>query len=259
MNYASSTPEVSARQGHTAPDITVVGGAGHVGIPLVLAFAEAGLTVNVNDLNEATLATLRAGKLPFIEYGAAPVLAKAPVVELDVTPPDAPSCGVSLACEVCAAVTVTVTVVGAGGVTVVVTVLFTVAVTVSVWLAVVVTVSVEPAVVVTVSTEPAVVVTVDPGAVVMTVSVTRVVVTSVAVTVVVTVGGSPGAAAQPAGAACAGTATPTIRTSADPAIIIIALAGRRRESPLISRGAAARRPDCFIECLAGVRGMIGEP
>ena len=53
------------------PDITVIGGAGHVGIPLVLAFAEAGMTVNVNDLNEATLATLRAGKLPFIEHGAA--------------------------------------------------------------------------------------------------------------------------------------------------------------------------------------------
>ena len=30
-------------------DITVVGGAGHVGIPLVLALAEAGLRVNVND------------------------------------------------------------------------------------------------------------------------------------------------------------------------------------------------------------------
>ena len=59
------------------PDITIVGGAGHVGIPLVLAFAEAGMTVNINDLNEATLATLRAGKLPFIEYGAAPLLARA--------------------------------------------------------------------------------------------------------------------------------------------------------------------------------------
>lgn len=59
------------------PDITVVGGAGHVGIPLVLAFAEAGLTVNVNDLNEETLATLRSGKLPFIEHGAAPLLTKA--------------------------------------------------------------------------------------------------------------------------------------------------------------------------------------
>lgn len=58
-------------------DLSVVGGAGHVGIPLVLAFAEAGLPVNVNDLNEAALASLRAGKLPFIAHGAAPLLAKA--------------------------------------------------------------------------------------------------------------------------------------------------------------------------------------
>jgi UDP-N-acetyl-D-mannosaminuronic acid dehydrogenase len=58
-------------------DVTVVGGAGHVGIPLVLAFAEAGLNVNVNDLNRDTLATLRSGKLPFIEYEAAPLLTKA--------------------------------------------------------------------------------------------------------------------------------------------------------------------------------------
>jgi UDP-N-acetyl-D-mannosaminuronic acid dehydrogenase len=59
------------------PDLTVVGGAGHVGIPLVLAFAEAGMTVNINDLNRSALDDLRAGKLPFIEYGAAPLLAKA--------------------------------------------------------------------------------------------------------------------------------------------------------------------------------------
>jgi UDP-N-acetyl-D-mannosaminuronic acid dehydrogenase len=58
-------------------DITVVGGAGHVGIPLVLALAESGLRVNVNDLNQATLDTLAAGKVPFIETGAEPVLAKA--------------------------------------------------------------------------------------------------------------------------------------------------------------------------------------
>jgi UDP-N-acetyl-D-mannosaminuronic acid dehydrogenase len=58
-------------------DITVIGGAGHVGIPLVLALAEAGLRVNVNDLNQATLDTLKGGKLPFIEEGAEAVLAKA--------------------------------------------------------------------------------------------------------------------------------------------------------------------------------------
>lgn len=58
-------------------DVTVVGGAGHVGIPLVLALAEAGLRVNVNDLNRQSLDTLKDGRLPFIEYGAEAVLAKA--------------------------------------------------------------------------------------------------------------------------------------------------------------------------------------
>jgi UDP-N-acetyl-D-mannosaminuronic acid dehydrogenase len=77
LNYPSGKPEFAIKTSSPVPDITVVGGAGHVGIPLVLAFAEAGMTVNVNDLNEATLATLKAGKLPFIEHGAAPLLAKA--------------------------------------------------------------------------------------------------------------------------------------------------------------------------------------
>ncbi len=58
-------------------DITVVGGAGHVGIPLVLALAEVGMRVNVNDRNKDTLDTLQAGRLPFIEYGAEAVLKKA--------------------------------------------------------------------------------------------------------------------------------------------------------------------------------------
>jgi len=73
-------PNIAATEAPTTvdnADITVVGGAGHVGIPLVLAFTEAGLTVNVNDLNEAVLATLRSGKLPFVEHGAAPLLANA--------------------------------------------------------------------------------------------------------------------------------------------------------------------------------------
>jgi UDP-N-acetyl-D-mannosaminuronic acid dehydrogenase len=70
---ASPAPQSETAQA----DLTVVGGAGHVGIPLVLAFAEAGMMVNVNDLNEAVLALLRSGKLPFIEHGAAPLLSKA--------------------------------------------------------------------------------------------------------------------------------------------------------------------------------------
>ena len=77
MNIASTKAGQSAPGSSKTADVTVVGGAGHVGIPLVLAFAEAGLTVNVNDVNEKALATLRSGRLPFIEHGAAPLLAKA--------------------------------------------------------------------------------------------------------------------------------------------------------------------------------------
>lgn len=58
-------------------DVTVVGGAGHVGVPLVLALAEVGLRVNINDLNKESLDTLEGGRLPFIEYGAEGVLSKA--------------------------------------------------------------------------------------------------------------------------------------------------------------------------------------
>jgi UDP-N-acetyl-D-mannosaminuronic acid dehydrogenase len=77
LNIASTKTAPSGSTCAKIADVTVVGGAGHVGIPLVLAFAEAGLTVNVNDLNENALATLKSGKLPFIEHGAAPLLAKA--------------------------------------------------------------------------------------------------------------------------------------------------------------------------------------
>ena len=77
MNITSTKTTPSVQASATTADLTVVGGAGHVGIPLVLALADAGLTVNVNDLNETALAMLNSGKLPFIEHGAAPLLARA--------------------------------------------------------------------------------------------------------------------------------------------------------------------------------------
>ena len=71
------TANATAKTTAKTADLTVVGGAGHVGIPLVLSFAAKGSTVNVNDLNEQTLATLKAGTIPFIENGAQPLLTKA--------------------------------------------------------------------------------------------------------------------------------------------------------------------------------------
>jgi len=69
--------DTSRTASSTKADLTVVGGAGHVGIPLVLSFAAKGLTVNVNDLNRDGLTTLKAGRLPFIEYGADELLTNA--------------------------------------------------------------------------------------------------------------------------------------------------------------------------------------
>jgi UDP-N-acetyl-D-mannosaminuronic acid dehydrogenase len=55
-------------------DLTVVGGAGHVGIPLVLCFAAKGLRVMINDFNTTSIEALKAGHLPFVEYEAQELL-----------------------------------------------------------------------------------------------------------------------------------------------------------------------------------------
>jgi UDP-N-acetyl-D-mannosaminuronic acid dehydrogenase len=57
-------------------DVVVVGGCGHVGLPLAIAFADRGLRVGIYDVSEKAVATVNAGKLPFHEPGAAPVLEK---------------------------------------------------------------------------------------------------------------------------------------------------------------------------------------
>src|SRR5258708_4943033 len=60
-----------------AVELTVVGGAGHVGIPLALSFANRGLHVMINDLNEQALTKLRSGVVPFTEHGAEALLRQA--------------------------------------------------------------------------------------------------------------------------------------------------------------------------------------
>ncbi|HAL46185.1 MAG: nucleotide sugar dehydrogenase [SAR202 cluster bacterium] len=58
-------------------DVCIVGGAGHVGLPLALAFAASGQRVIIHDLNKAALEMIRSGTMPFVEYGAEPLLNKA--------------------------------------------------------------------------------------------------------------------------------------------------------------------------------------
>src|SRR5205823_3052182 len=58
-------------------NVAVVGGAGHVGIPLSLVLADSGLRTLVYDVNRTALAELAAGRLPFIEEGGEELLQKA--------------------------------------------------------------------------------------------------------------------------------------------------------------------------------------
>ena len=55
-------------------DVVVVGGCGHVGLPLAIAFADRGLSVGIYDLNESAVKLVESGELPFLEEGAAEVL-----------------------------------------------------------------------------------------------------------------------------------------------------------------------------------------
>ncbi len=55
-------------------NISIIGGAGHVGFPLGLAFAEAGMKINLIDLNEKNNNLINSGKIPFKEEQAKGVL-----------------------------------------------------------------------------------------------------------------------------------------------------------------------------------------
>jgi len=51
-------------------DVVVLGGGGHVGLPLSLALAQSGLRVGIYDTNPSTLEHIAAGQMPFMENGA---------------------------------------------------------------------------------------------------------------------------------------------------------------------------------------------
>jgi UDP-N-acetyl-D-mannosaminuronic acid dehydrogenase len=55
-------------------DVVIVGGCGHVGLPLGLVLADAGLSVTLYDLDANAVDRIRAGKLPFLERDAGEML-----------------------------------------------------------------------------------------------------------------------------------------------------------------------------------------
>jgi UDP-N-acetyl-D-mannosaminuronic acid dehydrogenase len=60
-----------------ARDVVVIGGCGHVGLPLAIALASRGLRVGIYDISEPTVACVNSGTMPFAEPGATPALQQA--------------------------------------------------------------------------------------------------------------------------------------------------------------------------------------
>ncbi|OBG34587.1 nucleotide sugar dehydrogenase [Mycobacterium sp. E3198] len=54
--------------------ICIIGGAGHVGLPLALVLADVGFNVDILDTNATALKTIMAGRMPFVENGAQELL-----------------------------------------------------------------------------------------------------------------------------------------------------------------------------------------
>ena len=55
-------------------DVVVIGGCGHVGLPLALAFADRGAKVAIYDVSETAVGLVNSGRMPFAEPGADEVL-----------------------------------------------------------------------------------------------------------------------------------------------------------------------------------------
>ena len=51
-------------------DVVIIGGCGHVGLPLGIALAHSGLTVSLFDINQASVELVMSGRMPFKEEGA---------------------------------------------------------------------------------------------------------------------------------------------------------------------------------------------
>jgi len=72
----STILKMASKTGKYPYDVVVVGGLGHVGLPLGIVFAEAGLNVCLLDLDKKKVDMVKKGKMPFVEYDSEPILAK---------------------------------------------------------------------------------------------------------------------------------------------------------------------------------------
>jgi UDP-N-acetyl-D-mannosaminuronic acid dehydrogenase len=59
---------------HYARDAVVIGGCGHVGLPLAIALADRGARVGIYDVSSEAVSLVNGAQMPFAEPGAAPAL-----------------------------------------------------------------------------------------------------------------------------------------------------------------------------------------
>jgi UDP-N-acetyl-D-mannosaminuronic acid dehydrogenase len=70
-------------------DVAVIGGCGHVGLPLALIFADSGLRTVIYDINRSAVEQVRQGEMPFTEDGAPEMLRRVldrQTLEVEATP-----------------------------------------------------------------------------------------------------------------------------------------------------------------------------
>jgi UDP-N-acetyl-D-mannosaminuronic acid dehydrogenase len=63
-----------SKKTETPFDIIIIGGLGHVGLPMGIVFAQKGLRVCLYDIDEDKARLVSQGKMPFVEYGAEKLL-----------------------------------------------------------------------------------------------------------------------------------------------------------------------------------------
>ena len=75
--FISCRPDRPSSPSVPMTDIVIIGGCGHVGLPLGMSFAKAGKKVVAMDLDARKVAETNAGRMPFLDNGADELLPKA--------------------------------------------------------------------------------------------------------------------------------------------------------------------------------------
>lgn len=77
MQHAAMTATSSGHERSSRSKIAIVGGCGHVGLPLGIVFAQAGAPVTLVDVDEARVREVADGRMPFFDAGADEALSAA--------------------------------------------------------------------------------------------------------------------------------------------------------------------------------------